>query len=127
MEQSLVRDAFLDPVYLDFRDEIASVLDPRTHDIDWLDREIWAGRVQIWGNNRACVLTEVRHFPTGAFEIHVLVGAGSAEIMVSQIMPEILNWKDEIGALFVTVSSRPAWVRLLKPLGFEVWQTEVRC
>lgn len=55
-----------------------------------------------------------------------MIAAGSLKILVSEIMPEIQLWKDEIGALFVSVASRMAWVRLLEPLGFRAWQTEVR-
>ena len=114
------------PRYLRFRDAFAEVLDPRTHTIEWLDSRIASGLMHSWGNEKACVLTELRQFPTGAFEVHVMIAAGDADVMVNEIMPQIMKWKDKIGALHVSVASRLAWVRLLKPLGFEVWQTEVR-
>lgn len=123
---SIVTRAYLDPAYLRFRDDFDSVLDPRTHSIEWLDAQVWLGKAKVWGDDRACALTEIRHFPAGTFEVHVMIAAGSLKILVSEIMPEIQLWKDEIGALFVSVASRMAWIRLLEPLGFRVWQTEVR-
>lgn len=121
-----VAESFLSQPYLKFRSEIASILDPRTHSVEWLDAQIWYGRAKVWGDDRACLVTEVRSFPTGAFEVHVMVAAGSKRALVEEIIVDVERWATGIGALFVTIASRAAWARVMAPYGYEFWQQEIR-
>src|SRR3546814_17484556 len=76
-----VERSFLGTDYLRFRDQFAQIIDTRTHSIEWLDAQVWTGRASVWGADEACLVTALRHFPTGAFEVHVLISAGNMETL----------------------------------------------
>src|SRR3546814_14377048 len=78
------------------------------------------------GADDACLVTELRHFPTGAFEVHVLIAAGNMETLVNEIIKRVEAWGRHIGALFVTIASRKGWEKIMRPYGYEHWQTELR-
>src|SRR3546814_14206610 len=80
----------------------------------------------VWGADDACLVTELRHFPTGAFEVHVLIAAGNMETLVNEIIKRVEAWGRHIGALFVTIASRKGWEKIMRPYGYEHWQTELR-
>ena len=124
MEQSLVGEG-LAP-YFRFRDEFAKVLDPRTHTIGWLDAQVWSGIAHVWGDEDSCIVAEIRQFPTGAFEVHVLIAAGDVDELVNHTIRRVEQWARDLGALFVTISSRAAWAKIMQPHGYEHWQTEIR-
>lgn len=114
------------PLYLRFRDAFAEVLDSRTHSIEWLDAQVWSGHMQVWGNDSACLLTEIKQFPTGAFEVHVMIAAGDMDTLVNDTIKQVERWAHKIGALFVTIASRAGWARVMKSHGYEPWQQEIR-
>src|SRR3546814_13982131 len=70
----------------------AQIIDTRTHRIEWLDAQVWTGRARVWGADDACLVTELRHFPTGAFEVHVLIAAGNMETLVNEIIKRVEAW-----------------------------------
>lgn len=123
MAESLV---MLDPAYLRFRDDFAEVLDPRTHSIEWLDAQVFAGLIRVWPAHDACLLTSVRTYPTGAFEVHVEIAAGNRDTLVNTMIGRVEEWGREIGAVFVTIASREAWARVMKPKGYAPHQVEIR-
>ena len=112
--------------YLRFRDAFAEVLDPRTHTIEWLDAQVAAGFIHSWGNEKACLLTSIKQFPTGTFEVHVEIAAGDMDTLVNETIRDVEAWARKIGALFVTISSRAGWARVMKKHGYEPWQVEIR-
>lgn len=114
------------PLYLRFRDAFAAVLDPRTHSIEWLDAQTWSGHMQVWGDESACLLTEIKPFPTGAFEVHVMIAAGDMDTLVNKTIREVEAWASRHGALFVTIASRKGWEKIMGPHGYAHWQTELR-
>jgi len=116
----------LDPAYLRYRDDFAETLDPRTHTIEWLDAQVFAGFIRVWPAHDACLLTSIRQFPTGAFEVHVEIAAGNRETLVGNVIKRVEVWAQEIGALFVTISSREGWARVMKSHGYEMHQAEIR-
>lgn len=114
------------PRYLRFRDEFAGVLDERTHSLQWLDAQVYSGLFACWGNDKACLLTSIKQFPTGAFEVHVEIAAGDLETLVNETIRDVEAWARKVGALFVTIASRAGWVRVMKAHGYAPWQTEIR-
>lgn len=112
--------------YWRFRDAFAGVLDPRTHTIEWLDAQVWSGAFKVWCDGGSCVLTSIRPFPTGAFEVHIQIVTGDVETLTAKILPRIEEWAADIGALMVSAASRKAWARIMEPLGYETWQVELR-
>ena len=114
------------PRYLRFREQFAEVLDERTHSIEWLDAQVYSGLMACWGNDKACLLTSIKQFPTGAFEVHVEVAAGDLDTLVNETIREVEAWAHKIGALFVTIASRKGWGKIMGPRGYQHWQTELR-
>lgn len=112
--------------YAQFRQAFSEITDPRTYPIEWLDAEVWSGKAQVWGSSDACLVTTVKTFPTGAFEVHVLIAAGNIETLVSETIKQVEEWAKDIGALFVTISSRKGWEKIMAPHGYAYWQTELR-
>lgn len=112
--------------YMQFRDEFAGILDPRTHTIEWLDHQVRHGFMRVFGADDACMLAEIRMFPTGAHEVHAMIAAGNIETIIGVLRQQVEAWARETGALFVTASSRKGWERVLRPYGYEFWQSELR-
>ena len=112
--------------YLQYRDSFAEILDPRTHTIEWLDAQVWSGHAKVWGSPDACLLTEIKHFPTGAFEVHVMIAAGDMGTLVNETIKQVEAWAQEIGALFVTIESRNGWVRVMEKHGYFLHQCNIR-
>ncbi|WP_460986407.1 hypothetical protein [Sphingobium sp. TomTYG75] len=114
------------PRYLRFREQFAEVLDERTHSIEWLDAQVYSGLMACWGNDKACLLTSIKQFPTGAFEVHVEVAAGDLDTLRSEVIKDVEAWAAKIGALWTTIESRLAWMRLMKADGYHVHQVTLR-
>lgn len=112
--------------YLRFRDEIAKVLDPRTHTIGWLDAQVWSGQAMVWAEDDAIILAEIKSYPTGANELHGLVAAGNAETIIDTLIPAAEQWARGHNFLFTSIASRPGWERLLKGAGYEMHQIYIR-
>jgi hypothetical protein len=55
------------------------LLDPQRYTIAWLDAQVWAGFIQCWSNDRACILAKINHYPTGAFDIHGMAATGELD------------------------------------------------
>ena len=111
--------------YLARRDDIASILDARCYTIEWLDGELWAGRLNLWANENAVLVTELRQYPAGAREIHAMVAAGSLE-GISELRARAEIWARGSGVEFASAASRPGWERVLERYGYELHQVELR-
>ena len=113
------------PHYLSHRDEIAALLDPRCYTMDWLDGQVWCGRIMTWADDTAILLTEVRMFPAGAREIHAMLAAGDVGGIVG-LSAKAEAWAVSEGIEFATVASRPGWAKVLKSRGYEPHQCNLR-
>lgn len=112
--------------YTRWRAEFSSVMDPRMYSIGWLDGMVWSGRAKFIGNERGGAVAELRHYPTGTFDVHGLVAAGALEEIRDALIPAFEEWGRSIGAIGFVVESRDGWVRSLKRQGFEPYQSAVR-
>lgn len=112
--------------YLRFRDGFASILDPRLHTIEWLDGQVFSGLARVWAAADAVLLTEIKTYPTGAFEVHVLAAVGNIETLTGHLIKQVEAWAAEHGAIYVSIASRPGWVRVMAPHGYQLWQSEIR-
>lgn len=99
--------------YLKYRDEIESLLDPRLYTIKWLDEQIWLGAYQLFTNENAAIVTEVKGYPTGASEIHGIVAAGDLPAIL-ELIKQAEKWGREQGCILASISSREGWTRVLK-------------
>jgi len=112
--------------YQKWRPKFEAVMDPRMYSIGWLDGQVWSGRAWFWGNNKAGIVAELRHYPTGNFDIHGLVAAGDVVTVRDVLIPEAEAWAKSIGALGAIIESREGWLRVLKRSGYHPWQVSCR-
>ena len=112
--------------YRTWRPAFAAAMDPRLHTPEWLDARILAGSAQFWRSDHAAAVTEIRTYPTGAYDVHGLIAAGDVGEVRDIIVPEVEAWARTIGALGIVIESRPGWARALKGRGFEPHQLAVR-
>ncbi|MGV0964196.1 MAG: hypothetical protein ACOYBT_09930 [Polynucleobacter sp.] len=111
--------------YQRHRSEIAELLDPRCHTIDWLDVQMLGANALAFGNVSAVIVTEVRRYPAGATELHGLVAAGDLSGVLA-LIDEAEEWGRSRGLTFACIASRPGWARVLRDRGYAVHQTELR-
>lgn len=111
--------------YLRHRDEIAALLDPRLYSIEWLDREVATNSVGVMGDERGVIVFEIKHYPTGAMDVHGLVAAGELEAILG-LIEQCENWARDHGCIGALIASRPGWARVLKSRGYEPHQVSVR-
>jgi len=110
--------------YQRHRDEIAALLDPRCHTIDWMDVQLLSGDALAFGSERGVIIVTVKQYPAGGRELHGLVAAGDvAEILF--LIEQAEQWGRDNGLDFACISSRPGWARLLKPRGYSVNRVEI--
>ena len=112
--------------YQRWRPAFAAAMDTRLHTPEWLDARILAGSAQFWRSEHAAAVTEIRNYPTGAYDVHGLVAAGDIGEVRDRIVPQVEAWGRAIGAIGIVVESRPGWARALRPAGFEPHQLAVR-
>lgn len=111
--------------YLRHRAEIEALLDPRLYRIEWLDEQVATHSVGCMGNDRGVIVFEVKHYPTGAMDVHGLVAAGELEAILG-LIEEAENWARDVGCVGALIASRPGWARVLKSRGYESHQVSVR-
>lgn len=112
--------------YHPWREQFAQALDPRFYTLDYLDSRINENTARIFTCPEAALIVELRPYPTGNFDGHVLIAAGDPMAVVETLRPQAEAWLREIGAMGALVESRPGWARLLKQHGYEPHQTMVR-
>lgn len=112
--------------YQKWRAAFESVMDPRMYTLGWLDGQVFSGRAWFWGNDKAGIVAELRHYPTGNFDIHGLVAAGCMAEIRDVLIPQAEAWAKANGAIGAIIESRDAWAKLLKSYGYEPYQTAVR-
>lgn len=112
--------------YLKFRPDIEKLIDRRLYTVAWLDTQIWAGLAQIWATDDACIVAEIRDYPTGAKEIHGLCAVGDIHQIVGMLIPVAEEWGKEMGCIIASIASRDGWARVLKDSGYTPHQTYLR-
>jgi hypothetical protein len=112
--------------YSRWRPAFAAAMDVRLHTPEWLDARLLARSAQFWRSEHAAAVTEIRNYPTGAYDIHGLVAAGDVGEVRDRIVPQVEAWARAIGALGIVVESRSGWARALRPAGFAPHQLAVR-
>ena len=108
-----------------WREGFAAALDHRFHGIDHVDRLVWYGRARLFANARAALLAEIKPYPTGACEVHVLVGTGDLDALTA-LEPQLAAWGHKHGCLGVLIESREGWAKVMKKHGYETYQVSIR-
>jgi hypothetical protein len=112
--------------YAAFRSAFLEVMDPALYSIEWLDEQVATGAVMFWRSANAAIIAEIRHYPTGARDIHGLIAAGELSEIVGHLIPHAEQWAREQGCVGAIIESRPGWQRVLKEQGYEPYQIAVR-
>jgi hypothetical protein len=87
------------------------------YDIAELERELIAGRAQLWRGERAAMATRLAETDDGR-TAHVWLGFGDlAELL--RMAPGAEAWARAHGCRFVTISGRAGWIRVLKACGYQ--------
>lgn len=112
--------------YLRFRDRFAEAMDPALYSISYLDSLIYSGLAFFWSTEQAAIIAEIRHYPTGATDIHGLIAAGDMDDIVNVLIPQAEAWAKAHGCVGAIIESREGWGRVLKARGYEPHQLTVR-
>lgn len=111
--------------YRRFRPDFANLIDPRFYSIEWLDQGVASGAAAVFGNDLACIVAEIRQYPSGAKDVHGLVAAGDLPTIV-ELIEHAERWGAREGAVVATIASREGWARVLESKGYRPFQVEVR-
>lgn len=111
--------------YQSHREEIADLIDPRCYSMDWIDSLVTTGAAQVFANDEAVILTEIKNYPTGALEIHGLVAAGELAAILD-LIEQAEAWGRSVGCQFASIASREGWGRVLAGRGYQPYQMQIR-
>jgi len=112
--------------YLRFRDDLAAIIDPRFYSLEWLDGEVWSGRIRLFTGPNSCILASIKPYPTGALELHVMAATGELNELISSTIVSVENWARSIGCIVAVIESRTGWAKVMKASGYETFQTSIR-
>lgn len=114
------------PEYLRFRDDLAGILDPRFYTVQWLDGELWSGRIRLFADANSCILATLKVYPTGLKECHVEAAAGELSELVSTTIRRVEEWAQQQGCSTIVIQSREGWLKVMKASGYNLHQTAIR-
>lgn len=110
-------------VYIQHRVGLFEALDERHYTQEWLDSEVEAGRVAVLGNDSSAIAFYFKTYPTGWVELTGLCATGGMAEIVETLIPLAEQAAKSLGCQGCKIQSREAWVRALKPYGYELYQT----
>jgi hypothetical protein len=110
--------------YAEWRERFLDAVDQDLYPAGWLDKRVAAGRARFWGNNEAAILAEIRAYPSGVREVHGLVAAGDLG-SIKALIPLAEAWGRKCGATRASISSHPAWAKLMRHDGYEPAQLTI--
>ena len=105
-----------------WRPAFEQALDPRLYPVSYLDHLLYIGQAHLWATDHAALVTEFKHFPSGAKAIAVVIAAGDKDDIVNELRPQAEAWGTTQGCTFALVESREGWGRALKPHGYATHQ-----
>jgi hypothetical protein len=110
--------------YALWRGRFLEAVDEDLYPAEWLDRRVASGRARFWDNGLAAILAEIKVYPGGVREVHGLVAAGEVEA-IKALIPLAEQWGRERGCTRASISSHPAWARIMKDAGYEPEQLTI--
>lgn len=115
-----------DQAWLRWRGEFYDILDERFYTPEWLNGEVWSGRMVLFYRDGAAVLVSIKAYPTSALELHGIGAAGDWATIVGALIPEAEAWGRKMGCIVAVIESRGAWAKVLKDSGYALYQTNIR-
>ena len=114
------------PDYMRWRDALVGLLDPRFYPANWLDGEIWSGRLRLFADEKSAIVTSFKVYPTGIKECHVESAAGELGHLIGPAIRRVEQWASANGCSIVSISSREGWQKVMKSQGYNLHQTAIR-
>jgi len=99
-------------------------LDPALHPVAWLDARVATGDVDVMATDRSCIVTELRQFPSGAWEIHGVVAVGDKDEIAGELIPRAEEYGRARGCVIASIASRRGWAKVLPD--YHEYQVELR-
>lgn len=112
--------------YLRFRDAFAGILDPATHPLWWLDRQIASGEMLLFASDDAAIIASIRTYPTGLMELEGQAATGNLATIVGDLISTAEQYARQVGCSLASISSRPGWERVMRQYGYELHQVTIR-
>lgn len=107
-----------------WRDQVVAMLDQRKWPIDWIESEIASGSIALLENETAVIGVEKRVYPGGYTELHGVFAVGEmADILL--LIDSAVEAAKVRGFDGASISSKPAWGRILKSRGFVPYQLNI--
>lgn len=119
---TVTSDHLASDAYQRWRPEFAKALDPRRYTIEHVDGFVASGRYVLDATDDAAVLTEAVLYPTGNWEVHGVIAAGSLQEIRRTLIPRVEQRAMENGAVAASISSTAGWARVLGNDGYRVYQ-----
>lgn len=95
------------------------------HTVAGIEATIRQGSAQLWVGAGCVVVTEVQSYLGGAKALQFMWAGGDLDAVLA-VTPQIEAWGRSLGCSMALVESRPAWAKLLKPMGYSPWSVTVR-
>jgi hypothetical protein len=111
--------------YWRHRDEIIGLTDPRFYPIDWIDAQVWAGRIRLLHDDKALIAFEIKDYPGGAREINGMFAAGDLQAIMG-LIDQAEDFARSIGCHVATIESRTGWAKALKGRGYRPHQLRIQ-
>lgn len=103
--------------YAAWRERFFEAIDETLYPREWLDRRVASGRARFWGNEAGAIVAEIKVYPSGAREVHGLLAAGEIDA-IRELIRCAEAWGRAKGCTRATISSHPAWARILREDGY---------
>lgn len=112
--------------YRRFRSRFADELDPALYTLDWLDVEVFSGRMRLLSCGNSAILLSFRDYPTGLRELHGEFATGELDVILTTLIPAAEALGRANGCSTAVIQSRSGWVKVMKNHGYERFQTSIR-
>ena len=96
-----------------------------THDIEDIEAEVFAGRMQLWVGERGALVSEIHTYPKKK-ALHLALAGGDLD-QVLDFLPSLEAWSEHNGCTEMTLTGRLGWQRVLAKKGWTQTAIMMRC
>lgn len=112
--------------YLKYRDAFISILDTELYPEAWLDAQVFSGKFHLFNSGNSAILCSLMVYPSGHKEMHIEAAVGELSVLTGPIIAQAENWAKGQGCSSVSFASKAGWSRIMKNLGYDVYQVNCR-
>ena len=124
MATALVNVQWLE--YLPYREAFIGILDTTLYPEAWLDAQVATGKFHLFNCGNSAILCSLMVYPSGHKEMHIEAAVGGLRHLTGPIIAEAENWAKEQGCSSVSFASKAGWSRIMKNLGYSIYQVNCR-